>query len=359
MIKWILAFFIVICPLYDTAVAAPIRCTESPCPAGCMIGNTGCTACPNGQYSATSDATSCIACTIPTGATALGPGTSAKTCPWQLTCEAGTYFNETGCAPCNKHETSDKHTITYTDNRWPKDTCRAKVYKLTIKNTCPCGGNDLVYYYEYNRAWSTSETGPFNTSTGDLNNRPNISCTNHTLKFNTPSGRIEEIDQDTMIETVWSPKTFDVRFENNIVQGTNINANECPTGAPGRSFLIQCRYGEECPTTKFNFTQCWTLPGLDISEWQCENNINIQPGAPIKIGACNEISELTCSLQTEDCPAGHYCSYLNKVACPAGMTSAAKSENIDKCQYKSDTKFCDGAGNCFTLSGGITSLPRN
>lgn len=371
---------------------ADITCTISAttkCEAGCYISTSyGCTVCDNGEYTSGGEKYKCEKCVGPQNATNItftSPGTSEKGCSWTATCPAGKQYTGGQTGGCEKicdngTFSPEKMKISgtgYGTDQLCNQACGANSQTNEDGTGCKCNPGYHIYG-ESNEDTSNNDkdcVANKYTITYDPNGGTGNKLTEHvkfndkiTLKNNETFSRSGytltgwQVQQDTA--TVYAPNqtiTYNTYYDNitllaqwtgekfTITYNTG-NAN-CTNITPQ-----ECQFGNTS-TCKPDTTNC-SYPGYILTGWTCTGCDNgssntIEPGADIfKLYSGQDI---TLTAKWEPCTAGYYCTNGTKYPCPAGSTSEAGKSQIQDCyMVGGTTKFCDQAGNCFTLPTGQT-----
>ncbi|MDE6250366.1 MAG: hypothetical protein K2M34_01895 [Alphaproteobacteria bacterium] len=364
------------------AIAA-VSCSSEPpttgCEAGCYENAGTCSKCPDGKYSpkGSKQSTDCKPCTnIPSGATSTGPGTAATTCPWTITCNAGTEWNNTQCTTCSTNAISAQSTITYDGSttsgktsctscgtgKYANDThtdCLSYVYTITLDKNCTlCTVKNGTFYEKYDIGFSNKETGPFidgNSFTADLSKLDTSRWFGYELSgyYLAKSGGSPIVDQtgrlvnksatqfstNTTLYAHWKGKPYSIHYAGDY--------------APQETQT--CEFGKNCQLQKPTaIKSCHVFDG-----WKCTSGCKdttqiIQPNQ--KFDDTNILDnnyQVTLTAQWSLCPNGYYCTDGKKTACshPGTTTSNTASkcatQNTD-CYISNATKFSDKNGT-FTL----------
>ena len=349
--------------------------TEPTCnaTAGCYFNMGACQKCDWGQFSAANKNT-CELCDIPTGAVSTGPGTAKKTCPWKITCSAGTYWNGSECASCNSNQTSSASTITFNGTgTWPasNNTCVYKAVLIKLEKNQGVFDIDKQVYAKCDEGFSDNKNGPWR----DAPDKTPTLWWGQTFYgyYTDPNGgtkRFDEngklangttacifTDEETTLYAHWQQKPYYVEY----YYGTETTAAQTQN----------CYLGTECKALAPNNNKA--PEGQAFDQWQCTSGCtgNVKKGDIIKEPEATK-TETTPVIKLKatwtPCNKGHYCSNGQSTPCPIGSTTSTtgattkadciiKSDNnktyssSTECAEKSNgTCFCDNNG-CFTLPG--------
>lgn len=387
---WMRKNFLIVlfCCLYSTFSYAEqaTDCTpiDGKCPPGCE-GNADmdCSFCSVGTYKG-KDNESCIACSSPVGAT-FEQGENYKgyitdSCPWRISCNAGTYWDGTKCASCYDGYTSDGKSFTGDGADYPEaDThdsfCYGKVYQLTLdKNTLLSGippqirYSNHTAYFKYGTGFSTSENAenwdpdlpesvlqPSNEVKKFLGYRTAKKASGSLQVFDN-LGRLAGNDWSRLLPSGGSnTKELYASWENNEVNvsyfdasGDNlINSQTC--NIDDESASIDCKvqqYSGEIPNGQvFDKYICrYNKPGTGITS--C-GDLRLGDNVPLLS------TQILLQAVFTDCSDGYYCVEGLQYPCPVGTTSSGGATDVTGCYMargNNGTKFCDNNG-CFYLPG--------
>ncbi len=372
MKKIIFGFFTLFLPVstamaFDCPSGATMTETSCNATAGCHYIAGSCKKCDSGKYSPANKNT-CEDCSKPTDATFTGPGESSRTCPWRLTCAAGTYWNGSSCANCAGNQTSSASTITFNGTgSWPaaNNTCTYKSVLVKLEKNQGVFDIDKEVYAKCGAGFSDNSNGPWRE-------QPNITPTlwwgqtfygyytaktggtqrfkaDGTLAYGTTACTFTAAE--TTLYAHWEQQPYYVEY----YYGTETT----PTSRQ------QCYLGNECSARAPDSSKA--PAGQAFQAWKCEEGCtgNVNKGDKItEPAATNTTTAPIIKLRAvwAKCKSGYYCSNGKEEPCPIGSTSTegnatAKSD----CYITSATKFCDGPNesDCFTLPIGKVSYSGN
>ena len=345
--------------------------TEQSCnsTAGCVFKAGSCQKCDNGEYRPGND-NKCYACDRPDGADPTGPGTSKNTCPWTLTCDANTYWDDTKCTPCATNQESTSQEIKYNgDGSWPAANtthCKYKAVRINLEKNQGKFDIDKTIYAKCNEGFADKPTGPWRE-------QPNITPTLWWGQafigyFNEKNGGQMRInsegrlpfgitacsftDDPTTLYGQWNnlPYNIEYYYDSEMVSTQNCYLD------------TECKAGNGVPSK--------TPAGKYLKSWKCQANCsgNIEITADIPQPAAEGTEKPVIKLVAifDECPKGYYCTTGSKTPCPMGSTSKPGTTAIADCFIQSNggktyssaeecvkenaTCFCDDYG-CFTLPG--------
>ncbi len=386
----IISFIISITSVAHAATCTATTATTCNKTAGCGW-STSCTPCPQGKYNPGGDnATGCQTCYKPTNATFNNAqsGLTDNSCPWTLTCAAGTYWNGATCASCGNNAISTQQTISGTGNTNMPATqinnctvcntyeepnndkteceCRDKthyhdddygycvpnIYKITLDKNGGNGGTS-VFYYKYNDSVSLNQNSGFS---------PNISITTPTktkhdfIGYYTDPNNGQRVIYSSTIKTSdlnrvtiqqdgatlyahWEPLTYRISYKSAPTDTNKYDTTE--------------QFGTQATALTFSATGLTAPQGKLFNSWQCtgcgNGQTTIKPGDEIQ-EPINVADNIILVANWVDCDAGYYCANNNQAACPAGSTSDARASAQTDCyMVGGTTKFCDKQNNCLTL----------
>ncbi|XP_071497018.1 uncharacterized protein [Diadema antillarum] len=304
--------------------------TPTPCPRGTfgnqtkLTNSTECTQCLYGQYCEEEGLTAptgpCYAgfyClrgardpNNPVVDSTSGPCPEGHYCPngtsYPLSCEAGTYNNQTGqseCDPCPAGYYCESGDVLYTDTPCPTGHYCPEGTMSANEFPCPAG-----YYNDYEGKQELADCKPC---------PPGQYCATPGLANST--GLCAE--GWYCIRGAWSDTPTDYGYNNITVSCF------CPTNATGG----QCEPGEFCPRGSIEPSPC--TPG-----YYCED-----PGLASVTGPCDAgyycilgalVRDPTDNVTGAVCPAGHYCpaGTYDPEPCPAGYYSnTTRNTDIGDC----------------------------
>ena len=372
----------------NISVAAVTCSTTVPaggCEAGCYENSGTCTPCPNGTFSPRNSKQSdaCKNCeNIPSGATSTGPGKQKDSCPWEITCNAGTEWNwdSKQCTPCTGNDVlGSQSTIKYEENgtvsypgysaqphctscgtvKYANDThtsCLPHTFKIKLEKNCTiCTVKDGEFFEKYEVGFSNTENGPFvsgdkftaNLSELDTSRWFGYKLTGYYTEDGfqvlTENGKLVEayqkstaFTQHTNLKAHWDGKEYNVHYS-----GEN---------APTQQ---SCKFGKKCTISSPTGTkQCHVFNGWKCTSG-CKEQITVEPNTTFDDNNINGVYQITLTAQWSICPKGYFCKDGNATECPAGSTTlntASKCATIkNDCYISKDTQFKDKDGAIFTL----------
>ena len=398
-------FFII--SVTNISVAAVTCSTTVPaggCEAGCYENSGTCTPCPNGTFSPknSKQSTACKNCeNIPSGATSTGPGASEKSCPWTLTCSAGTEFNITSnqCTACTDGTISSTSVtiiydgngnITYngyptqkkctacTDSRTEpnaaktacvcKDnytsngtSCIGKCYKITLdKNLTNFPEQDKYLYVKYDDGfYKGNNCSGTKLTTTDEWLTPSFNWWQKFIGYSTAENSGEyrfgstgkptngttatTFTGNTTLYGQWNTNYYEVKyFDGDRQMDTN---QQCTLSGTAND----SPRGNNCPALTVSESND---SGLTIIGWsETKNDKNVKYKFNENIAPRESSQTINLYAVWDKCPAGYYCNATSggKQPCPAGATSGEGKTKIDDCYISSATQFKDTNGKMFKL----------
>ncbi|MDE5615732.1 MAG: hypothetical protein K2I81_02785 [Alphaproteobacteria bacterium] len=343
--------------------------TETTCNAvaNCVYNAGSCQKCDNGQYSP-ANSNKCMNCNNnkPSSADWTGPGNDKGTCPWSITCSAGSYWNGSECVDCKGNQTSSDTTITSDGmGSWPaqNNTCTYKAVLIKLEKNQGVFDIDKQIYAKCEEGFADSEDGPWRE-------QPDITPTlwwGQTFDgyYTDKTGGTQRFDENGEL----SYQTTDCSFTE---ETTTLYAHwqQNPyyvdyyyppdTTAAMRQ---KCYLGKACTPIEPDSNKAPAKQAFD--KWQCisgcSGSINKDDIIP-EPKQTNTTTTPVIQLQAlwRNCNAGYYCTNGKEEPCPIGSTSAAGSETIGDCHITQDTLFCDGDGTtCFYLPAQKTTFYAN
>lgn len=369
------------------AIVCPATSPQAECGAGCVYSTLGCYPCDPGTYTDESGSTSCSACDDPpVGASfSSSPGTSKDKCPWIINCSPGKYYaSGTGCTQCpegtftiqptiikgtggsastnnqcikcgkksvsNEGRTNckciDNHHIKGQDNDVTEDNgateCVPNTYTITYMSDN--GSTTKQDGIEHGSSVTTlTEAGSGFTKTGYYIEYWKLDKPYTEYK---PGNSTLTVNSNITLTAQWEKKKFTVTYD--VGDATN-----CGLTSPQ-----ECEYeNSECTAKTVN--TC-IHPGHTFRGWSCTSGCN--SGGTIGIGTdiskLSDGNNMTLKANWQECFIGHYCPgiFTNPIPCPAGSTSAARSDEQTDCYMTGNqTVICDN-NKCFQLPGGAGNI---
>lgn len=370
MKKFIFSIFLLLS--YNALALAAIDCSqyeeETDCIkiAGCTYASDTCVTCSSGNYSA-ANSNQCNACEKPANASFTGPGTSATTCPWKLTCDKDTYWNSgsKACVSCPDYYESAGTEITYTgEGTWPQtqNTCTGKEKEVTLYRNCIKNGTTTKesLYVKMGNGFRLDKQSDWTAQPGtkdlfwcwgktfsgffteiNTGGQQVISASGNLVNPPVKDASYFFTENISELYAHWDAKPYQVKYFNSSEDTSPIRTQTC---------YIDSECTAQSPIN--------AQSGKILLYWQCEENCSgtITAGATIPEpteGNNPDLNPIKLIAVWGDCPSGYYCTSGNKTPCPAGSTSDEGSSAKSNCHIvrgTSGTKFCDGDG-CFTLPG--------
>lgn len=360
---------------------------DGSCPPGCGINDLayGCTSCGIGKYNPhLTNRNACEEeCDKPGDAIFTNVpeayGNKSNYCPWELTCKAGQYWDGGKCSLCGNWIGDGNYSGYFTiktctissrgtdrpdSNRY--DICDGKVYKLYLtKNRRPNSDKTITLYYKYSTGFAKIENPEkwleilpdrhsdtlFKKLTGYHTNKD---CSNGSLVFSfNEDGELaltstgwSSLGGDKTLYACWDKLTQTIIYRDE--DNNQIGQPQSCTAEEDEEFVCPARDCTLDDGVVFSKYEC-TYLDKNGSEQYCEQRfLGIGDTIP-PLG--NATIYLT--IQTDPCPAGHYCEAGTQTSCPGGSTSDTGATGINKCYMDEGTQFCDSVG-CFNLD-----LPDN
>lgn len=395
--------FAIFCMIFFSGMAHAADATG--CPAGQYYDNTqGCTTCKSGTWSAGGTATSCSTCQMPNGATGTSTGnTSATSCSWKLTCEAGTHWDGSSCASCfgTGYYSDSETTYTGTGNSLSAKQCKSECTSPAITNEtgtgCKCPNNNYTQEgdkcvpktYEITLdencklcalAWEQTTFVKYglgfaskkNASDSKFAESPNTAVINGNIpkrtccQFHgyytaekggqqifgpTLEGKLPQTNKyfegDMTLYARWDEYVFYITYKSSDAEDA-------------KSYQQRCTDSNDCIVKTFSSTNFPQASGKIFTKWKCAAasgssacpSTYLNPGDKIPP---NDPQSYTLTPQWQDCPKGHYCANGTQTPCPIGSTTSGTGKtSINECvmvRGNGGTKFCDKDNNCFYLPG--------
>lgn len=386
-------------------------------------GVENCTFCPVGTYSDIDDAmqtgfeTGCKECTSPAGAqwverdsTGSLTGFVDDTCPWTLSCSAGTYFDSKNskCAACGTHyqaknpegecvvrgngkgDVSDGEGA-YENTCSFNDICTGLVYKVELnKNTniesINTGNNvftysDSVVYAKYGAGFATSPTGPswgkvtpengglmsiavkkLNGYSTDRRCTSPINLANYLNNWGVlglPDQPAGNDQTDLVLYACWNNAKIILRH---YLNADNFKDATCSFSDDDTEVkcVVSSEFTPYAAGGEFEGYKCSYISGsMELSCILTDSDKLFLPGDVLPLPA----STIILRPQFSSCKPGYYCDANGVNKCPVGTTSDEGAESIAECYLNTgkganSTRFCDSNG-CFYLpdTGIITYNP--
>lgn len=361
------------------------------CEAGCYENSGTCAQCPKGTFSPrnSKEPKACTECTkIPEGATSTGPGASENSCPWTITCNAGTSWDTTSkqCKTCDDDTISSESTITFNGTetsgnktctscgtgKYANEThtsCLPDTFKIILGKNCTiCTVKDGEFFEKYGVGFSNAEGGPFvlgNNFTADLSKLDTSRRFGYKLtgyytedgfQVLTENGKLVDAyqqstafsKQNTKLEAHWDGKEYNVHYS-----GEN---------APPQQ---SCKFGKKCIiSSPTRAKRCHVFNGWKCTSG-CKEQITVEPNTTFDDSNINGEYQITLTAQWPVCPNGYFCDDNgNTTKCPhAGSTTtntASKCATTENdCYISNATQFKDKYNTIFTLPIGTINYKRN
>lgn len=388
-----LSIFIAIPNGYADNVANcnPNLTPQNNCEAGCGwdFASTGCARCPPGTYNP-GHLRECDSCNSkPVGAKFLTEediiigdyiyyknvayGNTSDDCPWRLTCNAGQYWNddEAQCTECGPYYQDGNGTCTVIgrgNNNAQinydsplcdfNNRCDGNEYKLILKPNGAIFQGDIELCYKYGTGfaekcgsitWSQNlpkyhEDRPIKPFTGYYSDKncSGVAIFDSEGNFN---GNWSSLGGEKTLYACWKKLTQTIEYYDETGVLIPGSSHTCTADDNDNFECIAKAYQPTGDGVVFSKYKC-TYLDKEGSEQNCkEEFLGIGDQIP-------ELGEVTVRLkiQTDQCPAGHYCEAGTKNNCPGGSTSDTGAENINDCYMDEGTQFCDSVG-CFNPLG--------
>ena len=252
------------------------------------------------------------------------------------------------------------------------DICDGKVYKLKLKKNRGLISKDIDLYYKYSTGFAQIEnpekwlsklpevhdSSKRNTLRGYYNNKD---CSQGSLVFRYDGSLVENgwslLGGDKTLYACWDKLTQTIEYYDEKEHQIPGSSHTCTADDNDNFECIAKAYQPTGNGVIFENYKCeYTTPDSGNNRTPC-GTVGIGGDIPERGNAT-----IYLTIQTDPCPAGHYCEAGTQTSCPGGSTSDEGenigAEDINDCYMaggEGGTQFCDSVG-CFNLPGNTPKI---